>query len=195
MCEVLTDSPFTAFARTTLGGAVLVAAAVAALLAVLAWVSRPHHRDRRQAAAAAVSFPASIIVLNVILGTRGVWQSTLYTLPALAMVSTGVLFLAVGIALMMLILSGYRWLAARSQPAPFIYGLLLLVVFAPLIMLADTIALSEHYLAFGYGYTIWMDIAVGLMTLALPVLIFELLQRRGSSTTPPRSSGRSDDRG
>jgi hypothetical protein len=111
------------------------------------------------------------------------------------MVSTGVLFLAVGIALMMLILSGYRWLAARSQPAPFIYGLLLLVVFAPLIMLADTIALSEHYLAFGYGYTIWMDIAVGLMTLALPVLIFELLQRRGSSTTPPGSSGRSDDRG
>jgi MFS family permease len=196
MCEVLlTDSPFTALARTTLGGAVLVAAAVAALLAVLAWVSRPHHRHRRQAAAAAVSFPASIIVLNVILGTRGVWQSTLYTLPALAMVSTGVLFLAVGIALMMLILSGYRWLAARSQPASFIYGLLLLVVFAPLIMLADTIALTEHYLAFGYGYTIWMDIAVGLMTLALPALIFELLQRRGSSTTPPRSSGRSDDRG
>jgi hypothetical protein len=95
----------------------------------------------------------------------------------------------------MLILSGYRWLAARSQPASFIYGLLLLVVFAPLIMLADTIALTEHYLAFGYGYTIWMDIAVGLMTLALPALIFELLQRRGSSTTPPRSSGRSDDRG
>ena len=195
MHEVLTDSPFTAFARTTLGGAVLVAAAVAALLAVLAWVSRPHHRHRRQAAAAAVSFPASIIVLNVILGRLGVWQSTLYTLPALAMASTGVLFLAVGIALMMLILSGYRWLAARSQRAPFIFGLLLLVVFAPLIMLADTIALTEHYLAFGYGYTIWMDIAVGLMTLALPALIFELLQRRGSSTTPPRSSGRSEDRG
>jgi hypothetical protein len=150
---------------------VLVAVAVAALLAVLAWISRPHHRGRRRAAVAAVSFPASIILLNMILGRLGVWQSTLhYTLPPLAMVSTAVLFLAVGIALMILILSGYRWLSARSRRAPFIYGLLLLVVLAPLIMLADTVALAEHYLAFGHGYTIWMDIAVGL-SIALPVLI------------------------
>ena len=192
---MLTDSPFTAFARSTLGGAVLVAVAVAVLLAVLAWVSRPHHRDRRRAAVAAVSFPALIILLNVILGGLGVWQSTLYSLPPLAMVSTAVLFLAVGIALMILILSGYRWLSARSRRAPFIYGLLLLVVFAPLIMLADTAALTEHYLAFGHGYTIWMDIALAMITFVLPVLIFELLQRRGSSTTPSRSSGPSNDRG
>ena len=192
---MLTDSPFTAFARSTLGGAVLVAVAVAALLAVLAWVSRFHHRDRRQAAVAAVSFPALIILLNLILGGLGVWQSTLYTLPPLAMVSTAVLFLAVGIALMILILSGYRWLSARSRRAPFIYGLLLLVAFAPLIMLADTAALTKHYLAFGHGYTIWMDIAVALITFVLPVLMFELLQRRGSSTTPSRSSGPSNDRG
>jgi hypothetical protein len=187
---VLTDSPFTAFARSMVGGAVLLAGAVAALLAVLAWVSRSH-KDRRRAATAAVSFPASIILLNVVLGRLGVWQSTLYTLPPLTLVSTAVLFLAVGTALMILILSGYRRLAARSRRAPLIYGLLLVLVFAPPIMLADSIALTKHYLAFGQGYTIWMDTAVGLMTLALPVLVFELLQRHSQQ----RPNQVSNDRG
>jgi hypothetical protein len=80
---------------------------------------------------------------------------------------------------MILILWGYRQPAAHSRHAPLIYGLLLLVVFAPLIVLADSIALAEHYLAFGHGYTMWMDTAVGLMTLALPVLVFELLNDAG----------------
>jgi hypothetical protein len=151
---VLTDSPFTVFARSTLGGAVLLASAVVTSAAMLAWVSRTHRKDRRQAATAAVSFPASIILLNVVLGRLGIWQSTLYTLPSLALVSTTVLFLAVGTALMILILWGYRQLAAPSRHAPLIYGLLLLVVFAPLIVLADSIALAEHYLAFGHGCTI-----------------------------------------
>jgi hypothetical protein len=182
MSEVLTDSPFTVFARSTLGGAVLLACAVVTSVAVLAWVGRTRKEDRRRAAAA-VSFPTSIILLNVVLGRLGVWQSTLYTLPPLALVSTTVLFSAVGTALMILILLGYRQLATHSRRAPLIYGLLLLVVFAPLIVLADSIALAEHYLAFGHGYSIWMDAAVGLMTLALPVLVFELLQRRVPSAT------------
>jgi hypothetical protein len=55
-----------------------------------------------------VSFPTSIILLNVVLGRLGIWQSTLYTLPTLALVSTTMLFLAVGSALMILILWGYR---------------------------------------------------------------------------------------
>jgi hypothetical protein len=108
-------------------------------------------------------------------------------LPPLALVSTMVLFLAVGTVLMILLLLGYRQLAAHSRHAPLVYGLLLLVVFAPLIVLADSIALAEQYLAFGHGYTIWMDTAVGLMTLALPVLVFELLQRRGPSATTHRA--------
>jgi energy-converting hydrogenase Eha subunit A len=65
---VLTDSPFTVFARSTLGGAVLLASAVVTSAAMLAWVSRTHKKDRRQAATAAVSFPTSIILLNVVLG-------------------------------------------------------------------------------------------------------------------------------
>jgi hypothetical protein len=175
---VLTDSLFTVFARSTLGGAVLLASAVVTSAAMLAWISRTHRKDRRQAATAAVSFhldhPAERSPRQ-----EGVWQSTLYTLPPLALVSTTVLFLEVGTALMILILWGYRQPAAHSRHAPLIYGLLLLVVFAPLIVLADSIALAEHYLAFGHGYTMWMDTAVGLMTLALPVLVFELLNDAG----------------
>jgi hypothetical protein len=177
---VLTDSPFTAFARSTFGAVLLILIAVAAIVAVLAWVSRPHHQDRRLAATAAVSAPASAVLLNVILGKLGLWQSTLYTLPPAALVSTAALLLAVGTVLALLVLNGYQWLASRSRRAPLIYGLLLLVVLAPLIMLADAYALSEHYLAFGHGYTIWMDAVVGVIILALPVLAFQLLKRRNS---------------
>ena len=94
--------------------------------------------------------------------------------------STVALFLTVGTVVTLLVLSGYRWLARRSRRARLIYGLLLLVVVAPLILVADTVALSRHYLGFGHGYTIWMDAAVGVVILALPVIAFELLQRRGS---------------
>jgi hypothetical protein len=108
------------------------------------------------------------------------WErSTLYTLPPLVLVSTTVLFLAVLTGVMLLILSGYRRLAAHSRRAPLIYILVLLVIFAALIVLGDTVALAHHYLAFGHGYTIWMDVVMGLLTLGLPVLAFELLQRRG----------------
>ena len=85
-----------------------LASGVVTSAAMLAWVSRTHRKDRRQAATAAVSFPTSIILLNVVLGGLGIWQSTLYKLPPLTMVSTAVLFLAVGTALMILMLSGYR---------------------------------------------------------------------------------------
>jgi hypothetical protein len=34
---------------------------------------------------------------------------------------------------------------------------------------------------FGQGYTIWMDVVVGVVTLGLPVLVFELLRRRSRS--------------
>jgi hypothetical protein len=53
---VLTDSLFTVFARSTLGGAVLLASAVVTSAAMLAWISRTPRKDRRQAATAAVSF-------------------------------------------------------------------------------------------------------------------------------------------
>lgn len=82
--------------------------------------------------------------------------------------------------MLLLVPSGYRWLARRSRRAPLIYSLLLLVVLAPLIMVADSFALSQHYVAFGHGYTIWMDAVVGVTILALLVLVFEFVRRRSS---------------
>jgi len=191
MSEVLRDSPFTTFARSTLGGVVLVLLAIAALVVVLAWVGRPSNRDRRVAAAAAVCAPALIVLLNVILGTLGVWRSTLYSLPPLVLVSTALLFLAVATVVMLLILYGYRAATARGRRAALVYTLLLVVIEAAFIVLADTVALNKHYLGFGYGYTIWMDVVVGVLTLCLPLLVFELLQRRGQDgcTSSPPGAG------
>ena len=171
---MLVDSPLTAFARGTFGGVLLGAAAVTVLVAVLVWASRPGETERRLAAAASVIGAAFTVVLNLIFAGLGVWQSTVYTLPPPVLAS----MLLLGTALMLLVLSGYRWLARRSRRAPLLYSLLL-VVLAPLIVGGDTLALSQRYLAFGDGYTIWMDVVVGAAIFALPVLAFELLRSRG----------------
>ena len=99
----------------------------------------------------------------------------------MALVSTTVLFAATVTVVMLLTLSGYRAAASRSRRAALIYSLLLVVIIAALIVLIDTVALTEHYVAFGHGYTIWMDVVVGVFTLGLPVLVFEQLQRRSPS--------------
>jgi hypothetical protein len=51
-------------------------------------------------------------------------------------------------------------------------------VVAPLIVIADSLALESGYLAFGPGYTVWMDVLVGVILLALPVFLYEALRRR-----------------
>ena len=172
---MLVDSPLTAFARGTFGGVLLGAAAVTVLVAVLVWASRPGETERRLAAAASVIGAAFAVVLNLIFAGLGVWQSTVYTLPPPVLAS----MLLLGTALMLLVLSGYRWLARRSRRAPLLYSLLLVVLAPPLIVGGDTLALSQRYLAFGDGYTIWMDVVVGAAIFALPVLAFELLRSRG----------------
>lgn len=144
---MLVDSPFTAFARTTLGAAFVSATALAALVALLAWASRPGHTDRRLAVVASVIGAAVAAALNVILGGLGVWQSTVYTLPAPVLASA----LGLGTVGLLLFLTGYRWLARRSRRALLIYGLSLFVVIAPLIVVGDTFALSQGYLAVGDG--------------------------------------------
>src|SRR5439155_20394518 len=148
----------------------LGAAAVAVLVAVLVWASRPGQTERRLAAAASVIGAAFAVVLNLIFAGLGVWQSTVYTLPPPVLAS----MLVLGTAVMLLVLSGYRWLARRSRRAPLLYSLLL-VVLAPLIVGGDTLALSQRYLAFGDGYAIWMDVVVGVAILSLSDIAFELL--------------------
>ncbi|TMG38687.1 MAG: hypothetical protein E6H88_03835 [Chloroflexi bacterium] len=143
-------------------------------MAVLVWASRPGETERRLAAAASVIGAAFAVVLNLIFARLGVWLSTVYTLPPPVLAS----MLVLGTALMLLVLAGYRWLARRSRRAPLLNSLLL-VVLAPLIVGGDTLALSQRYLAFGDGYTIWMDVVVGAAIFALPVLAFELLRSRG----------------
>jgi hypothetical protein len=104
---MLVDSPFTAFARSTFGALLVCSAAVTALVAMLVWVRRSQRRDRRLAAAASLIGASFAIALNVILGGLGVWQSTLYTLPLSVLAS----MLPLLTLLVLLVLSGYRWLS------------------------------------------------------------------------------------
>src|SRR2546428_13231023 len=102
--DMLVDSPVTAFARGTFGGVLLGAAAVAVLMAVLVWASRPGETERRLAAAASVIGAAFAVVLNLIFALLGVWQSTFFKLPPTVLASMFVL----ATALILLVLSCFR---------------------------------------------------------------------------------------
>jgi hypothetical protein len=53
-----------------------------------------------------------------------------------------------------LLLMGYRWLVGHTRYPALVYGAVLLVVIASLIVIADSLALESGYLALGASYTI-----------------------------------------
>ena len=51
-------------------------------------------------------------------------------------------------------------------------------------MIGDSLAIESGYLAFGAGYTVWLDAVVGVALLSLPVLLYEAQRRRQERKRP-----------
>jgi hypothetical protein len=163
------------FLQSPIGGATVVVGAVLAVAAILVWARRPGAAGRSSVVLAATALGVSVGGLNLVLGAAGVWQSCSYRLPLFVLAA---LYVLMPMVLAALLLTGYRWLAGRIRYAPLVYGALLLVVVAPLIVIGDSLAIEGGYLALGSGYTVWMDAVVGVALLGLPVLLYEALRNR-----------------
>lgn len=161
------------FLSTPLGASAVVMAALLACGGFVFWARRPGHPDRGPVVVAAATLGVVTGVLNLVLGTTGVWQSCSYRLPLLVVASYYLLLPMLGGAL---VLAGYRWLTRHVRRAELLYGAFLLVVVAPLIAIGDKVALDNAILAMGGGYTVWMDAVLGVALLWLPVGLYRRLR-------------------
>ncbi len=173
--SVVVDSPFTEFVRTPLGSSLVVGAAVVAVLGTIFWARQRGHSERWNVVAGGSVGASEVALLNLVLGTAGIWRSTDYSLPALVL-GSDVLLVAVLLAWVVAFYRlVWRWLPARIIAAP------LLLAIALLTIAGDESALARHYIAFGDGYTAWMDGLVAVTIFVVPVLAYELIRRLRAS--------------
>jgi hypothetical protein len=158
---------------TPLGASLVVIAALLACGALLRWARRPGHPDRSPILVAAATLGVVSGVLNLVLGTTGIWQSCSYHLPLPVVVAFYLLLPVLGGAL---VLADYRWLTQHLPRAGLVYPAFLLIVVAPLIAIGDNAALDNGILAMGGGYMVWMDVVLGVALLWLPVGVYERLR-------------------
>jgi hypothetical protein len=170
----MTDSPVTVFLGTPFGEAVAITGSLLIAASLFVWAGRLGQLDRWKVVISSAAVGIVVALLNVILGSAGIWRSASYLLP---LVILGVSYLLMPMFLCALLLIGYRWLSRHTGIASQLYGLLLVAVF-PLIILGDRWALGRGYIAFGEGYyNEWIDAAIGVALLTLPVLLYETLHR------------------
>ena len=157
------------------GGAVLALAGAAAYLGLVVWARRPGHPERWPVLVAASGMGLVVAGANALAATRGWWGSPTYALPLPVLAGLYGLWPALLVAL---VLAGYRWLLAHARRPRLAYGLLVLALFAPFVLLADRWALGAGRLAFGGGYALWHDVLLGQLLLWLLVLFYEAARRR-----------------
>jgi hypothetical protein len=170
--SVVVDSPFTEFARTPLGTGLVIGTSVAVFASTLFWAGQRGRQERWSRVAAGVIGATFVALLNLVLGSAGVWRSTDYTLPIAVL---GSFFLLIT-ALLTWIVVFYRWLWRRRRAR--IVSPVLLGLVAALTVVGDEFALARGYVAFGGGYMVWMDAVVAVAILIVTVLAYELPRRR-----------------
>jgi hypothetical protein len=169
---VVVETPFTEFARTPLGTGLVIGVSVVFLSGTLFWAGQRARRDRWPLVVAGGMGATFIVLLNVGLGSAGIWRSTEYTLPVAVLVS----FFLLITALLTWTVVLYRWLW-RRRGGPIVFAVLLGLV-AVLTAVGDEFALARGYIAFGRGYTVWMDAVVAVVIFIVTVLAYELGRRR-----------------
>lgn len=163
------------FFQGVTGGLMLALAGTGAYVGLVAWARRPDHPDRWPVLIAATGTGLVVAGANVLAPAIGWWGGHWsYALPLPLRVSFWVLWIT---PIMSLLLGGYRWLVARARRPRLVYGLLWLVVLAPVTVFMDTWALGAGHLSFGGGYAIWHDVLVGQAFGWIPVLLYEAAAR------------------
>ena len=172
---MIVDSPVAEFARTLYGAALIVSISTGFFGATLFWARRPGHRDRGAVLIAGVVGAVLTAGLNLVFGSMGVWRSTEYTLPVAVLGS----FLVLIASALAWVVAFYRWLSRRRDGR--IVAVALLGGIAALVLVVDQFALSQGYIAFGGGYTGWMDALVAVAVFLAPVGVDNLLSRQRPS--------------
>lgn len=143
------------------------------------WATRPRHTDRRPAFIAALGSGLLLAAINIVAFSAGWWVGawsnvSLFTVAALcALAGTGGFALWLGL---------YRWLERHAHHPLRAYAVIVLL-FIPVVLIADPIQIQRRWFEFSGGYTIWTDVLLGQVVMWMPVVLYEWLKRRIPSSS------------
>lgn len=170
--------PEVRFLASPLGAALALALAALACAATLWWARRGDRAGRGALLRAALLSALLLALINLGARALGWWVGPIFAPRPFAVLIA--LTALGGVPGWTLWLAGYRWLASRLRHALAGY-LLLMLVFIPIVTLADRWQMARNEFQMAAGYQIWHDVLLGQLVMAAPVLIYELLHR-----PPPR---------
>lgn len=160
--------------RNPVADMLVIALAPGTVLSLALWARQRGHPERQAFVAAITTVGAMSVILNVVAPSVGWWGGRVFEGPLFPLaLLTGLR----AIFLFALLLLLHRWLAARRRWLALLIYFLILVALIPGVIVADPIFLRSGVLTFGAGYTIWLDLVLGEVFFALPLVLYEFFSR------------------
>lgn len=153
-------------------GSVLLALAIFGLS--LGWAAQGWS-TRRAVLWAALGASALLVGINLLARALGWWIGPVFE-PRPFTVLMLLSFLA-GTGAWVLWLQGYRWLERRS-PYPWLIYAAIVLLFIPIVIVADGWQMGRNQFQMSGGYQIWHDVLLGQLVMWSPVLLYKEIQRR-----------------
>ena len=165
--------PEIAFLRSTLGGGIIVLAAIVLFAITIRW-SR-HNPDRIAAVWGGTGTALLVSIVTFIAFQAGWWQGAYSQIPRIVLLAINIPIQLSGYTLW---LGWYRWLRRKTNWAWLIYGLVILLVFIPTVLFVDPLQMQRGQFSMGSGYTVLWDALLGQVVLWSPVIFYELARKR-----------------
>jgi hypothetical protein len=165
--------PEIAFLASPLGGIITIAVALVAFAATIAWARRPGHPDHWPAVLAATGTSLLVALITLLAVAAGWWQGAFFQVPLPVLLAIDLPFSIAGYTLW---LGLYRWLRRHARQ-PFLIYAAAVLLFIPVVLLADQMSMSRGQFELGGGYTVWTDALVGQAVMLSPAVFYEIFHR------------------
>lgn len=162
------------FLASPRGGAIVIVSSLLLLGVTLLWALRRRNPERIVALLGGTGTAVLVTTVTLLAMIMGWWQGGFFKIPLIVIIAIELPFQIAGYTFW---LGWYRWLRRKTAHAPLIYGIIVLL-FIPVIFLADPIQMQRGQFFMGNGYTILADAFLGQLVMWSPMVFYELARRR-----------------
>lgn len=167
-------SPEMQFLSSSIGSVIVLALSLLIFGLTLTWARRAGHEDRRPVFVAALGAGLILAGIDVVALPSGWWTGAWSDVSLIVVVALCAL---AGTGGFVLWLGSYRWLERHTHHPLWLYTIIVLL-FIPVVLIADPIQIQRGWFEFSGGYTIWTDVLLGQVVMWMPVLLYVWLRRR-----------------
>jgi len=167
-------SPEMQFLSSPTGSLIVLTLSLLIFVLTRGWATRHRHEDRRLVFAAALGAGLILAGINVVALQVGWWTGAWSGVSLIVVVALCALAGTGGFALW---LGLYRWLERRAHHPLRVYTFIVLL-FIPVVLIADPIQIRRGWFEFSGGYTLWTDVLLGQIVMWSPVLLYVWLRCR-----------------